>query len=91
MCCSLSPAGAALEARGVEVGAVPGEPPGDALRRVRHELHVAGWALALAVARDARRSAGEQDRCWRRRARRGRAGSGRPTCGCPAAACLMTS
>ncbi len=52
MCCSLSPAGiAALEARGAEVASGSAQPPpGDALRRVRHELHVAGWALALASA-----------------------------------------
>ncbi len=49
MCCSLSGAGiAALEARGVELARGPG-PPGEELGRVRHELHVAGWALALAV------------------------------------------
>jgi hypothetical protein len=55
MCCSLAPAGrAALEARDI-----PPAPPGSALaeatgagarglRQVRHELHVAGWALAVA-------------------------------------------
>jgi hypothetical protein len=49
MCCSLSPAGiAALEARGAEVATGSGQPPGDRLSRLRHELHVAGWALALA-------------------------------------------
>jgi hypothetical protein len=50
MCCSLAPAGiAALEARGVEVATGSGQaPPGDRLSGVRHELHVAGWALALA-------------------------------------------
>ncbi len=52
MCCALAPAGiAALEALGVEVTAgSPQSPPGDVLQRVRHELHVAGWALALAAA-----------------------------------------
>jgi hypothetical protein len=64
MCCALSPAGiAALEARGVELAAgSPQPPPGDALKRIRHELHVAGWALALAALLD-------------RASARGRAGS----------------
>ena len=52
MCCSPAPAGrAALEARGLDVPEPAGSRPrrgGDALRDVRRELHVAGWALALA-------------------------------------------
>jgi hypothetical protein len=51
MCCSLAPAGvAALQARGVEVAIPsPGPPQPDPVRRLRHGLHVAGWALALAA------------------------------------------
>ncbi len=48
MCCSLSPAGiAALEARGAELAAPA--PAADAMGRLRHQLHAAGWALALAA------------------------------------------